>query len=70
MDKCTSCNGDGWHYAGDGMMYECHPCNTTGIVQTNSKVLSEESFGKVKEAVKEPANPFLALRKLMRRKRG
>jgi RecJ-like exonuclease len=65
MSKCESCSGTGYHYAGDGMMYECIPCNSTGY----SKVLSEESFGKVQKAINEPANPFLALRKLMRRKR-
>lgn len=70
MDKCTYCNGEGWHYSGDGTMFECTPCNSSGTIQSSSKVLSEESFGKVQEAVKQPANPFLALRKLMRRKRG
>ncbi len=67
MDNCKSCNGNGWHYAGDGVMYECHPCNSTGLNQSSTKVLTENSFSQVQEAVNEPANPFLALRKLMRR---
>lgn len=68
MDKCTICNGDGWHYGGDGTMYECEPCNSTGVLQTTRRELSEESFNQVQEAINEPANPFLMLRKLMRRK--
>lgn len=65
MSKCESCSGTGYHYAGDGMMYECIPCNSTG----NSKVLSEESFNQVQEELKKPAMPTLMLRKLMRGKR-
>ena len=70
MDECEFCSGAGYHYNGDGTMYECEPCNSTGFIQTTHRVLSEESFNKVQEGIKEPANPFLALRKLMRRKRG
>ena len=68
MDKCTVCNGDGWHYGGDGTMYECEPCHSTGFVQTTHKVLSEEAFNQVQEELKKPAMPTLMLRKLMRRK--
>ncbi len=63
MSECESCNGTGYHYAGDGMVYECMPCNSTG----NRKVLSEESFNQVQEELKKPAMPTLMLRKLMRR---
>lgn len=63
MSECKHCNSTGYHYAGDGMVYECIPCNSTG----NSKVLSEESFNHVQEELKKPAMPTLMLHKLMRR---
>lgn len=67
MDKCTVCNGDGWHYGGDDTMYECEPCNSTGFVQSTRRELSEVSFNKVKEELVQPAMPTLMLRRLMRR---
>ncbi len=68
MDKCTVCNGDGWHYGGDGTMYECDPCNSTGVLQTTRRELSEESFNQVQEELHKPAMPTLALIRLMRSK--
>lgn len=29
-EKCKYCNGDGWVYAGEGTMEDCHPCKRTG----------------------------------------
>lgn len=70
METCKTCNGDGWHYAGDGVMYECNPCNSTGQVNTLSRTITPEAMNQVQEEIKKPAQPFLALIKLMRRKRG
>lgn len=64
MSECESCSGTGYHYAGDGMVYECIPCDSTGT----HKVLSEEPFNQVLEELNKPAMPTLMLRKLMRRK--
>ncbi|AFC21858.1 hypothetical protein GAP32_405 [Cronobacter phage vB_CsaM_GAP32] len=67
MDKCTVCNGDGWHYGGDGTMYECEPCKSTGFIQSTRRELSEESFNQLQEELNKPAMPTLMLRRLMRR---
>ncbi|AQW88940.1 hypothetical protein pEaSNUABM50_00417 [Erwinia phage pEa_SNUABM_50] len=63
MSKCESCNGTGYHYAGDGMVYDCTPCNSTGSQRT----VSTETFEKLQEEIQKPSMPTLMLRKLMRR---
>lgn len=67
MKNCTYCNGYGWCDTGDGMVYECYPCKSTGLVQSNSRNLSDESSGKDQEVIKALANPFLFLRKYYKR---
>lgn len=29
-EKCKYCNGDGWVYAGEGVIEDCHPCKRSG----------------------------------------